>query len=488
MHPVDPSIITDGTTFTNPLGLAFTILMGVLLVVLPRRHALIPVIAMVCYMTMGMRIIFLGLNFTMIRILLLFGWARLILRSELKSITFNKLDRVIVIWTIVSIVAYTLLWQDFDAFKNRLGFAYNALGFYFLFRFLLRDLDEIRKALRIYAILIVPLAVFMIVEKMTGRDPFAVFGGVPPITYIRDGALRCEGPFAHPILAGTFGATLLPLFVGLWWQGKGRLVTALAIISSAVITVTSASSGPILTFALGILALVLWPLRLQMRTVRWGIVSGLVAFQLVMKAPVWFILAKVDVVAGSTGYHRAYLIDRAIANLSDWWLIGTKSTSAWASANDHLFDVTNAYILDGANGGLLTMFLFIAIIAFSFKAIGRTVRIGDGHEAEKDVRFIWAMGAALFAHAVTFISVSYFDQNFINWYLLLAMISTCAGPSLLVSRQGFFENLRLRESGADSSVSDPGFVPVQSGFPAERNSRFNLRSNFGVNGPRRLRH
>jgi hypothetical protein len=37
--------------------------------------------------------------------------------------------------------------------------------------------------------------------------------------------------------------------------------------------------------------------------------------------------------------------------------------------------------------------------------------------------FAWALGAALFAHAVTFISVSYFDQNVIIFYLLLASIS-----------------------------------------------------------------
>jgi len=449
MQPID-SFATDGTTFVNPLGLVFTILMGILLLVLPRRYALLPVIALVCYMTMGMRIMIGPLNFTMLRVVLPFGWLRLILRGELKEIKFNAIDKTILAWVFVSIVTYTLLWQTGDAFKYRLGFAYDCLGFYFMFRYLIRDLDDVIRTLKMFAILIVPLAGAMILEKMTGRNPFALFGGVPEVTMVRDGALRCQGPFAHPILAGTFGATLLALFVGLYWQREKRFWPAVAIAASLVIVVTSASSGPLLTVMLGIVALALWRWRNQMRTLRYGILGALVSLHLVMKAPVWFLLARVDIVQGSTGYHRAYLIDRAIANFWDWWLVGTKSTWKWADRDAHLFDVTNAYIQNGASGGLITMVLFIAIIALSFKAVGRSVRLGEASMPIAHRKLTWALGAALFAHAVTYISVTYFDQNFVNWYLLLAMISSVAGPSLLMTRQEFFERLHS-QSAADSS-------------------------------------
>ena len=65
-------------------------------------------------------------------------------------------------------------------------------------------------------------------------------------------------------------------------------------------------------------------------------------------------------------------------------------------------------------------------------------------------KLTWAFGEALFAHAVTYISVTYFDQNFVNWYLLLAMISSVAGPSLLMTRQEFFEKLHSQPA-TDSS-------------------------------------
>jgi hypothetical protein len=463
MHPVDPSLITDGTTFVSPFGLCFTLLMGILVIALPRRYAMAPVFALVCYMTMGMRVMVAGLNFTMLRILLLFAWSRLMVRGELKPLRMNAIDKVLILYVVSAIVTYTILWQKTDALKWTLGAAYDDLGFYFFFRFLIRKKEEAIRCLKILSLIILPLAGCMLEEKITGRNMFSVFGGVPELTFVRDGALRCEGPFAHPILAGTFGATLMPLFVGLWqFQKRNRFLTSLAIVATGVITVTCASSGPVLSYLAGVGALCLWPLRHTMRQIRWAIVVGLVGLQVVMKAPVWFLLARIDVFSGSTGYHRAFLIDRAFANFWGWWLVGTKSTWDWASKDDHLFDVTNQYILAGANGGLITMILFIAIIVLSFKAIGRTVRLDDKQGNTRDAGLLWAFGAALFTHAITFMSVSYFDQNFVNWYILLALIATFAGPSLALSRQAFFKRLRSGEVPADPAT---GVVPVDMEHP-----------------------
>ncbi len=216
---------------------------------------------------------------------------------------------------------------------------------------------------------------------------------------------------------------------------------------------TSASSGPLITFCLGILAFMFWPLRKSMRKIRWAIVGILVSLQILMKAPVWFLLARVDVVSGSTGYHRAVLIDRAFANLSDWWLVGTKSTEAWADKNDHLFDVTNAYILQGANGGLLTMILFIATICIAYKAVGRTVRLGEvDRPSSPSLKLVWALGAALLVHTASYISVSYFDQNFVTWLMLLAFVATLCGDSLRMPRREFLQKVNAEPDDARPSI------------------------------------
>jgi hypothetical protein len=48
-----------------------------------------------------------------------------------------------------------------------------------------------------------------------------------------------------------------------------------------------------------------------------------------MKAPVWFLIARIDLAGGSSGYHRAMLIDTFLRHFGDWWLLGTKDAFSW---------------------------------------------------------------------------------------------------------------------------------------------------------------
>jgi hypothetical protein len=373
-------------------------------------------------MTLGQDVVVAGLDFTMLRILLLAGWLRVMIRGEAHLGALNAVDMALVGFAVSGAIAYSILWGTLGGVINRCGMLYDVLGGYFLFRMLLKDDRDCINALNFVTWCVGPLAVCMLVEKTTGRNPFSIFGGVPLSPEVRNGVLRCEGPFGHPILAGTFGATLVPLFVGLRRQpGVSKALGALAIVSCLVVVYAAGSSGPILALAAGLLALALWPLRRYMRLIRWAAALSIVGLQLVMKTPIWFLLDRVDLFSGSTGFYRAYLIDRAVANFSEWWLIGIRSTEGWADASLHLHDRTNQYIVIGTDGGLLSLVMFVAMIALAFRSVGLGVERAEGDP--KRQRLLWAFGATLFAHCVNYISISYFDQNVLMWYLLLAMIS-----------------------------------------------------------------
>src|SRR5260370_8954636 len=238
-------------------------------------------------MVMGERVRIGGLNFTMIRLLLLFGWLRLVPRGELHPLKLIPIDKVILFWVASSIVMHTLLWQSSQEFINRLSGAYSTIGTYFLFRYLLHDIDDILRVFKIVAVFLAPLAALMIVEKMTGRNIFAVFGGGPESTYVRDGALRCQGPFAHHILSGTFGATSFPLCVALWWQGRAAKVLAVTGIGACLIIIlTSASSAPVLAGLAGVVGRAMRTARPHLRKIRWETTLSLILFHLVMKSPI----------------------------------------------------------------------------------------------------------------------------------------------------------------------------------------------------------
>ncbi len=414
--------VTDNMTFVSPLGLGVTLLLGLALLVLPRKYALLPVLALTCFMTMGQRVMVVGLNFTMIRILILFGWMRLILRGELRGMRLHTMDYVVLVWAAVGVAAHSLLYLTSEAMVYRLGQAYNAVGTYFLFRYMIRSWDDIQRVLKMLAAFVIPLAAMMIIEKFSGRNVFASFGGVPEISEVRQGVIRCQGPFGHSILAGTFGAALIPIFIAMTRQRKGsRMLSWLALIAASIVAMTGGSSGPIMACAFGVLGFCFWPIRRHMRVVRWSIVGMLLCLQVVMKAPIWFLIARVSVFNGSTGYHRSFLIQQAIMNFNEWWLFGTKSTAHWGY---EMIDLTNQYLRQGVEGGVLTMALFITIIVLAFRNVG----VGVRHQSDRNVRLIiWSMGCALVVHVFSFISVSYFDQNFVVWYMLLAVIATVGG-------------------------------------------------------------
>src|ERR1035438_4426749 len=152
------------------------------------------------------------------------------------------------------------------------------------------------------------------------------------------------GAFQHSITAGVFGATLLPLFLLLWKNGKAKLMAAVGLLGCTVMTICSNSSTPLLGWAAGVGVICLWPVRKQMRVVRRGLAVTLVVLHLVMKAPVWFLIARIDLTGGSSGYHRAELVDNFIRHFTEWWLIGTDNAGNWGW---DLWDQQNQYVQTG---------------------------------------------------------------------------------------------------------------------------------------------
>lgn len=426
-------MIEKNLTNLNLPGLIITLSMCFFLILAPRKYAPVPLLIAVCYVTLGQKIIVAGMNLNMARIIILSGWIRLILKKEIRSIKYNAVDKALIWWIIASIVTYTILWQTSGAFFNRMGLAYNAIGTYFLFRFLVRDYDDVVRIFKCLAVIVVPLSVAALFESATGRNIFAIFGGVPEFTPIRDGRVRSTFSFGNAILAGTFGATLMPLFAGLWLGKISRKLAFCGIIASTVITVMSRSGGPVMAYFIETLAFMMWPLRKRLRAIRWGLLTGLLALHIIMKAPVWALIGRVSEIVGGHGYDRVALINAAIRHFGDWWLIGTKYTANWDSnvllIEPNMVDMTNQFIAIGVEGGLITMSLFIAMIVYSFRGIGRAMLAAEGSQAKFIRVGLWSMGVALLGHIASFISVSYFTQLAIIWYMFLAMISTCEGAS-----------------------------------------------------------
>lgn len=384
-----------------------------------------PLLVGACYMTLGDIVTFGPFHLPSLRILIVVGLLRLVIRGERLEGRMTSLDQLMVVWATWALISSLFHKDIFGVLVNRLGLVYNACGIFFLLRVFCQSQDDVVRLCRMTAFVLIPLSIEMLAEKMTGHNFFSALGGVPEIPDIRDGKIRAQGPFAHSILAGTVGAVCLPLMISLWDRYRKTAVAAIGACLAMIFA--SASSGPIMSASFAIVALFMWSLRDHMRLIRWTVLLGYIGLDIVMKAPAYYLIARIDLTGSSTSWHRAALIESALAHISEWWLVGTDFTRHWmaygvAWSGDHI-DITNHYLRMGVDGGLPLMFLFIAILAKGFSFVGQKLRQVDGLSAVSPF-MIWTLGASLFSHTASFISVSYFDQSFVFLYLTLAAISS----------------------------------------------------------------
>lgn len=423
-----------GDTLVTPLALCVFLLASGLMLVLPRKYAVVPLFLAGFLITVREQIVVAGLHLMIYRLLILVGWVRIVWFSFLtKQDSFprrmNLFDKVFIAWACSNALAYTILWSESGALINRLGFLYTTLGTYFLLRYLIRDREDVIRTIKTLVAVSAVIAALMIPEHISGRNAFSIFGGVGKYSDVRNGQIRAQGPFLHSIVAGTFGAMLLPLFVTLWRNGgKHRVFGGVGVIASTAIAIASASSTPMMTYGAGILGFLLWPFRGKMRLFRWGLVFSLVGIQAFMQAPIWFLINRISGLTGGTGWHRSELVDQFIRHFGDWWLIGTTNNASWGL---DMWDSINAYVNAGVEGGLVTFTLFIALFVCAYKKVGRARKLAQ-HD-RKTERLIWALGVAVFANTVAFFGITYFDQSVIAWYALLVMISICDTLPVTVS-------------------------------------------------------
>ncbi len=409
----------------NAIVLVFLLVNTALLVLLPRRWAPLPLVLGACLMTVGYRVEVGGASFTVIRMLIAAGTIRIMIRGERPPGGMNGLDLLMVGWAFWALVSSRFHEDPSEGLVFRLGVVYDACGSYFLIRVFCQSLDDVARLIGMLAIALVPVALEMVYEKIAFHNLFSMFGGVPEIPQVREGRIRAFGPFTHPILAGTIGAVSLPLMAGIW---KVNQKSAFAGVAACVtMVVAAASSGPLMSAMAAAGALLMWRWRDRIRIFRWLAIWGYIGLDFVMKEPAYYIMARIDLTGGSTGWHRGRLIESSIEHLSEWWLTGTDYTRHWmptgVSWSPNHADITNHYLHYGVMGGLPLMFLFIGLLLQGFSFVGKMQREASSLSPESQY-MVWALGASLFAHAVTCIAVSYFDQSVVFIYVTLGMIGS----------------------------------------------------------------
>jgi hypothetical protein len=411
-----------------------TLMIGLVLAVatlaVPRRYFLLPYVVAACMIPTDQRIIVMSLNLTVLRILVVAGILRMFIRGEIISVKWNVFDKIFFAWLICRSIVFVLLWADMQAIINRSGVVFDGMGLYWLFRQNIRSWNDVQQTVMLFACAAIVLTPLIALEWSTGRNPFSAIGLVA--TSEREGRYRCQGAFPHSLMMGLFWATLAPVFIGLAVADRRKYLYYAATIAAVFMIISTASSTPVVTLIEILLLLALFSYRKYGRQIVYGLCVLLVMLHMFMNAPVWHLIARVNVVGGSTGYHRFHLIDQAIKNFGEWAILGTKNTAHWGWG---LEDVTNQYILEGVRGGMISMILFVILVVM-------TVRIFGAYSLRpmpfKWQWFIWCLCAAMLGHCLSFIGVAYFGQIMMLLYLMFAIAGLTYEMSIYQSRVVLF--------------------------------------------------
>jgi hypothetical protein len=408
----------------NSLVLILLLVAGGALITLPRRWAPIPLLAVACYVTTGQGMELGSFSLPAYRIMLALGLLRALVRRESLVGGVNSIDRLMLAWAgWVFFASLFHLWEPGSGPKYASGYIFDIALSYFLLRAWCHGLDETKGMLKAIAILLVPVALGMYLEHVLQRNLFSVLGA-PEGVYLRDGAIRSRGPFAHPILAGTVGSACVAYMLALWKEHRAYAV--IGIVASTSMVLTSNSSGPLTSLMMAIAAVMAWRWRDWMRALRYTVLALYLLLELVMSRPAYYVISKLDLTGSSTGWHRSRLIEAAIEHFSEWWLFGTDHTVHWMGIrtywSERHSDITNYYIANGVVGGFPAMLLVILMMWRAFSWVGCLVR-SDAVESAQDKFVVWCLGAGLFAHAVSSLSIAYSDQSVVFFWLNISIIS-----------------------------------------------------------------
>ena len=385
----------------------------------PKKWAFIPILIAACH-TSNVPVFS---DFTPIRIVIFAGLLRASFSHSLSFSLRNHYDRTIALFCffiVLSSFGHDPQWGN--PYMFRLGFVLNIFGTYLYFKSFVKTIDDWKNLQVALVYILIPLALMMLYEFITRTNPYRLLGARQAIAWIREGQVRAQGPFGGPILAGTAGAVSLPLLVPLYKRRKRLAIYGIA--ASLSIVVFSSSSGPIGTVIIGLGSLYLWKHRTKLRSIVYSTIALLFVLDLIKERPIWYLIALIDFVGGSTGWHRSALIDAGINHFGEWWFMGTDMTRHWMpyglpSIPNHT-DLTNYFLHIGVIAGVVPVILLSAAIFKSLKFLARQSIVSD----DAETKFIlWSIWCAIFSQTITFLTISYYDQMFVFFYVLIAFTS-----------------------------------------------------------------
>lgn len=445
-----------GETHINPIAGAGLLVTLVAVYAVSRRSVPCVLLPMLVLVAGGQRLAIGGVDFGILRLLGLFAISRFAIRAEFRDVKWSVVDLAALLVGGLPFICALARGESHNLMMN-LGMGFDFVSMFLVGRVCLTDDVAWTRFAVTMAILSLPISMAFAFEKMTARNLFAAFGGVPEITKMRFGKLRAQGAFAHPIMAGAWFSAFTVLFVGVLRSSRStrlRCAMIVGILCSVVISLSVDSATAVAGLMLaGVLSVVYWWPRICSYW-RFGVFFALVIHFVSQGGLHGLLFTRFSIVSGSTGYHRYRLYDAAMDRVSEWFLLGTRGTDHWGW---HLFDVTSEYILSAVKGGMLGLACLVILQLRPVYVLGVSRRKMTSSMSVLGFH----IAAAVFLQAFMMLSVSYFGQAIFLLAVLPAGAMSFAAANCRKQARG--QVVASGKCCGEGASSDPPLVEWPAG-------------------------
>jgi hypothetical protein len=430
-----------GTNIVHPLGAAVFLVAALWTILAPRKYLAWPLIFIACFISPAQRFAFLTIDLDFLRAITILTVLRILVLGELRQTRIRAIDYCVFGMMFLMVLAVTARTGGSRTI-HEIGQAVDSIGIYLIGRAAVRKWDDLKCLLLGAGIASIPVMIFFTIEQFTQWNFFSLLGGVPEQTTVRDGQLRAQGAFTHPIIAGMFWATFAAMFIGVIF-GKRRKLSAIlsgwiGTINAVVIAFMTNSSTPIAGLLVAVGCWMCFPYRMYLKTIRWVVLLFMVFIHLIHSKGVHsFIFTNISFVSGSTGRHRYLLIDGALSNITDWALYGSRR-----KYNRSFHDITCDYVYTAVTGGLIPLILEIAIIVLALYACGRAIRAVRNRE---ELFLAYGVGASVLTVSIMAVAVSVYGQAELPFYLSFGIAASLGNLEWLPKKPAYGSQKPVRQ-------------------------------------------
>lgn len=347
------------------------------------------------------------------------------------------------------VVAFMFNYGPGEGIRRGFALAFDTFAPYLIARCCIRNIEDVRKFLIYVAPGVMLAAGSLLLEVLAGRflvrpTFVSIFGALPnyeggEVVGLKDqrveyrlGILRAAGPFPHPILAGMFLATLLPLYVTFRIKGWQKIVG----IAGSLCAILSMSTTALLGLIVGVGVLATDYLQRMVRFLSW---------QLIIPATLFLLfLLHMGTENGLIRYLSQFTLNpRTALYRRRIWEYATQSVEQhpWFGIGFQAYERLNWMVVSSIDAHWLLLAVRYGVIT-SFTMFGTAVAAvtlvglaaGKHRGAIRQAHI--GLAAAVLCVVIPGFAVSFFGGAQAWFYMLIAMgISVGVAPRAVMRRQ-----------------------------------------------------